>query len=60
MLGYAKHFAMLCAGTPITWASENGSWHCGKAIYIFNINTRREISCLSDNGGQRSSFSRSS
>ena len=30
--------------------------HCGKAIYILNINTRREISCLSDNGGQRSSL----
>ena len=24
MLGYVKNVAMICAGTPITWASENG------------------------------------
>ena len=32
--------------------------HCGKASYILNINTRREISYLSDNGGQQNSSSR--
>ena len=54
LLEYAKKFARLCAGTTIK-GRQKMVGHCGKAIYILKFNTRREISCISDNGGQRRS-----